>query len=266
MRKLLKVTSLFALALVFTAGMAFGQNNTAEVDQNGDQNTGEIEQFGAENESYIDQVGDKNIATALIVQSEDGQSSLTKQTQLGNKNVARITGASGKLKQSFTSSQYQDGHRNFARVENVRNSWSRQKQVGNDNVARADGGKFRGGSTVEQLQDGDQNTAVVTGPGGNKADVYQSQSGNKHTSRITEYATNRPNGNEQSVVDVRQFGGDKNVANADYNSFVGNDFLVRQNGSRNSVTGAFGSVKNTADVTQIGNDNSTTISQSIGTP
>jgi hypothetical protein len=58
MRQLLRITATFALALVFTAGMAFGQDNTANVDQEGNENAAEIEHLGGDNESTVEQVGD----------------------------------------------------------------------------------------------------------------------------------------------------------------------------------------------------------------
>lgn len=46
MRKLLRITATFALALVFTAGVAFGQSNDAEVEQQGQNNDGTVNQTG----------------------------------------------------------------------------------------------------------------------------------------------------------------------------------------------------------------------------
>jgi hypothetical protein len=84
MRQLLRITATFALAFVFTAGVAFGQqegpfidqapgdvdpddaNNFAQIDQQSDDNFAQFEQLGSGNLGLVDQSGDDgNIADVL---------------------------------------------------------------------------------------------------------------------------------------------------------------------------------------------------------
>ena len=79
MRQLLKITTTFALALVFTAGMAFGQSpgddNEAEVNQDGNSEA-VVNQNAtvsdASNDAFVDQAGNGNVAK--ITQTDNGGS------------------------------------------------------------------------------------------------------------------------------------------------------------------------------------------------
>jgi hypothetical protein len=120
MRQLLRITATFALALVFSAGVAFGQQNTANitqsgpdggygdaiVDQDGSDLTATIEQLaardnedgnyaeisqtdnGSSNEAYIDQGGDKNIAEITQVGGSGNYAEITGQNAFSNNGKA----------------------------------------------------------------------------------------------------------------------------------------------------------------------------------
>lgn len=76
MRTLLKITTSFALALVLTVGMAFGQNNEADVGASGNNNTFDISQVGTNNSGSIGQTGGNYNALDL--------------RQVGTENSARV--------------------------------------------------------------------------------------------------------------------------------------------------------------------------------
>jgi hypothetical protein len=61
MRKLLKITGIFALALVFSAGMAFGQSNEATVEQINNNNEATVDQLGQLNAADVNQGEDQKV-------------------------------------------------------------------------------------------------------------------------------------------------------------------------------------------------------------
>jgi hypothetical protein len=107
MRQLLRITATFALALVFTAGMAFGQtNNKATVDQNSSGSQATITQTGKDNlvtgkgakassgvvqtnksKAVVNQVGDDNQVSGLY---QGGNPAIFNELSSGFNNVAEI--------------------------------------------------------------------------------------------------------------------------------------------------------------------------------
>jgi len=75
MRQLLKITTTFALALVFTAGMAFGQDSD-------DRNRATVDQDGNGSEATVTQTldGDKGFNTANVFQRNGAQTATIRQT------------------------------------------------------------------------------------------------------------------------------------------------------------------------------------------
>jgi len=75
MRQLLKITSIFALALVFSAGMAFGQDSD-------DRNRADVDQGGNGSEATVTQTlgGDKGFNTANVFQRDGAQTATIRQT------------------------------------------------------------------------------------------------------------------------------------------------------------------------------------------
>ena len=126
MRQLLKITSIFALALVFTAGMAFGQSgdNELQIEQTGDDNFTNVEQVGEGNFSNVDLLGAVGKGDARVFQTGDNNTAFAEasgrvtlhQAQTGDNNTARIgtPGGSQVLTQKSTARQVQEGSGNTA--------------------------------------------------------------------------------------------------------------------------------------------------------
>ncbi|MCC5915172.1 MAG: hypothetical protein JJU46_12400 [Balneolaceae bacterium] len=147
-----KVTTLL-VAFLFTAGMAFAQNNEATIEQVGDYNEAATTQTGELNEATIEQLGNNSDIT---------------QVQTGDENTANALANGG-----LNATQTQIGDKNTATIDV-------ESQTG------------LGNSTVTQYQEGDENKALFTsaGPGTNNANIEQSQWGNRNTSEITWFRSN----------------------------------------------------------------------------
>ena len=150
MRQLLKITSIFALALVFTAGMAFGQDNTSTVDQVGDDHSADVIQNGENNTVELEQKdtnfkdGVTNNMTADVRQKFDGNEAYIDQK-----------GNSGLIGPGKSTAD--------AEVD----------QVGNNNFLDLDQGPFFGKHSADIDQLGNNNTVRLrTSNGGGEADVY----------------------------------------------------------------------------------------------
>jgi hypothetical protein len=208
MRQLLKTTFTVFVALVFTAGMAFGQDSRSTIDQDGDDNAANIEQVGADHGSKvtqdtrgfgsgneavvrqnsgsgnynelsqtvqatarIDQVGSDN--TSLL--SQGGQNSATVYQEGDGNRLARYGALGKKATQKNGTGAFANGANSLF-----------LRQVGNDNTvgllqeAGADAGiTLNGdGNTVGVRQKGDYNstrqTATVNVTGSqNTVDIFQ---------------------------------------------------------------------------------------------
>jgi hypothetical protein len=191
MRQLLKITFTLALALVFTAGMAFGQsNNTADITQNEDNNVADIEQIGDNNESDITQTSAAGLSVghdADVLQDGDGNNSFVDQSmgtqftnqtfltdidQLGNGNDAVVEQA-GDIGFQSNATIFQDGNNNDAGVSTGNGGGSfAVTQIGDGNKVggfpSVDGvaafrqepgvsGPFSTHNALTVTQDGDQN-------------------------------------------------------------------------------------------------------------
>ncbi|WP_103029727.1 hypothetical protein [Salinibacter altiplanensis] len=157
MRQLLKTTSLFALALVFTAGMAFGQDNTSTVDQTGDDHSADVIQNGGSNTVELEQAdtdlgdGVTNNMTANVRQKFDGNEAYIDQK-----------GNSGLIGPGKSTAD--------AEVD----------QVGNNNYLDLDQGPFFGNHSADIDQLGNNNTIRLrTSNGGGEANVYFDGNQNK---------------------------------------------------------------------------------------
>ncbi len=163
MRYFAKITTTFALALVFTAGAALGQTD------------GRIDQVGTNMDADITQTGDLgNFATIDQGLEKSGKS-------------------------GFDAFVYQDGKNNDARVEQDGDSDpnANVRQVGDDNIARIDQ-RFGSGPNAVDVgdidQDGDENVArvsqtVFATKTGQTVRSYIDQDGNNNIARTKQRYT-----------------------------------------------------------------------------
>jgi len=208
MRQLLKITSIFALALVFTAGMAFGQNNEATIDQDDANNTATVNQVKNNNFADVTQSGD-NTNTANIQQViQDG-------------NVARLiqdNGASAEIwTRGATVKGYDDAfaHQintgegsntlNIASENNATTGLYEVDQLAGDNVIDIDRIGGTGNVHVRALQSSSSNNATIDLKDSPFVEVRQTGSGS-HEATIT---TSRGGENgPENTVSVDQSGFD----------------------------------------------------------
>jgi len=73
-----------ALALVFSTGLAFGQNNMATINQMGDDHDASIDQVGQLNEAYVDQTdgGGGSTGNAVSTVDQEGDANLVNLRQV----------------------------------------------------------------------------------------------------------------------------------------------------------------------------------------
>lgn len=274
MKKLITLT----FVLLFTAGIVFGQNN-ATVNQSGLSNYVNIEQVYqggssvSANEAIVEQIGDNNIIENLrqrgagntydVYQQGDGNlvtqfprqgdtgpsfNALIDIDQIGNDNVVHDADQSGYGNQITIT---QNGNGNFADVE------AQISPAGNQIV----------GNTVVITQTGDGN-AVGTGTG---TGIYQNGTNNMMTI-VQENGSRAGTMSIQNMFGIpAQEGGQGLVQLGANNTLTINQMglgsevrFVLQDGTGNTATinqGLNSGGMNTADVTQIGNNNTATITQ-----
>ena len=281
MRQLLKITATFTLALIFTAGIAFGQSNETDITQLTDKNDATVQQDGEENvadilqkgankntatirqssdpsadgviESTIRQVGFNNFAMTNASRKND-RSSTTSQKQFGNRNRAFINqdeGTSPDGNEGITLTQYQDGNRNLARMSGGDSYNAEQRQIGHRNVATTSGnGK---NADVFQRQVGDDNVARQEG-NMSFAGSDQIQLGDDNRSLLYGIG-HEPNSNESYLT--RQDGSD-NLARLDANG-NGGVLEVRQTGPENVAQVDWSTGYNDTFVKQNGFDNTAVV-------
>ena len=281
MRQLLKNTFTLALALVFTAGLAFGQSNTSSVDQDGDDNQATVQQNGSDNMSTVKQGFDgqgQNNAEAMIQQTGSENMATIKQRawagrdndhtveQNGSSNSAQVDAFNG----GNTGSIEQIGNTNEALMQHGAAKFGEAtiQQYGDENYARAR--QFQGennSATIKQgnsayesngnygdiRQEGSGNTASFSLKRGDDNDVSVSQDGDQNYS---EYSVASGDANK---IDV-SVGGSANRTrfsiDSDWPSFSSSNTLyVDKDGDTNYFTGSIKGSGNTVDVTQHGDDN-----------
>src|SRR6056297_4334898 len=117
---MMKKLTILLVAMLFTAGMAFAQDNSADTNQSGNNNEAEVEQTGMSNTAEASQTGNQN--DAYIQQGNFGggavQSNFAEADieQIGNQNDATISQRQGFSSGTAVSEHYiyQDGLRNEA--------------------------------------------------------------------------------------------------------------------------------------------------------
>jgi hypothetical protein len=234
-----KLTTLLVM-LLFTAGMAIGQN-TANTPQSGNGNDSTIDQVGAQNQGDTEQDGNGNDASLVQLESSnDGGIQ-----QIGNDNNSEMSqdGISnvGFSLQGFDNSS--NGNRNVSSLE----------QTGNNNEGTSY--QFYGvENESEVIQNGNQNLASVK-QGSNLAGTNLFDVVNRNDAVITQNTSN-------SVARIRQFDGDDNVATVTQDGGNFNNGQIYQGYLFNSQE-ASPSVANDNEgyIDQVGDQNSATVMQ-----
>jgi len=149
----MKRTGMLLVVMMFTAGMVFAQNNTADIDQSGNNNSADVDQFGYSNFAEIVQSGNENLAYIDQV----GDNNTASQTQNGSFNDAEIAQYGAENQASIT----QDGENNTAVIEQgawggSENSVANFTQTGNGNYFETTMVRSYD-NTVTGVQEGDDN-------------------------------------------------------------------------------------------------------------
>jgi hypothetical protein len=161
MRQLLKNTFTLALALVFTAGMAFGQSNETVVEQINDGNDATVNQVGQLNAADVNQGVDQEVNE--LANNLFG-SDITGQVGPGTANDNEVTVTQEGTRNLVAASQGYAGNFNGTRAGIAEGNEATITQLGNRNVALPAQG-LRGGEAYDNaytiLQDGNRNDATV---------------------------------------------------------------------------------------------------------
>ena len=248
-----KLFAIFAV-LAFTAGMAFGQNETtvnqqgtnqqATVEQVGDLNdvlinqgmTGTLAnnkdgeatvyQNGTNNDAEIDQVGGRNKEATIMQDGIDNEALIT---QSGTGNYVEVT----------IATQDQTGERNEAEIVQLgRAIKATQTQFGNDNyayvkqLAYVDAYQDQGDES-SQGQEGNRNEAIIESQGqnfaANRSQATQWQVGDDN------YAWMWQQGQQNNVATHQQFGDWNKISTKQAGAH--NTILITQNNDNNEVAG-----------------------------
>jgi len=245
MRQLLKNTFTLALALVFTAGMAFGQsNNNAQIDQTGDENSANIDQGG----NSVADLRQEGVLNQIDLAQEGfglaGQD--TEIDQIGNRNEADVTSSSGNGLQGNGNELdiVQRGNLNTFEtptMQGYKNDYD-VNQVGNKNYAKIEtrfgaGGQV-GESTISIIQKfGNNNAGNITATygGNNHALEIKQKFGDSNVASITHELPQGASGVDGLVGRVTQLGS-KNKATIDLFAETSDRAVVTQDGFDNYAT------------------------------
>lgn len=252
MRKLLKITTTFALALVLTAGMAFAQNE-GEIDQEGDKNTARVWQSGNItkdnpdfNQADVRQEGISN--KTLLRQGSfgvDGHD--TDIDQVGNNNLADVTASGGSNGLQGNDNELdivQRGNQNNFQTSKLQSFQSDYdvEQVGNKNYAEIET-RFGAGGTIGQgtfsviQKFGNNNSGVITATSGGNNHFLQIKQkfGDSNEATITHELPQGASGVDGIVGKVTQFGGN-NEAHVDLLAEPSDRGVITQDGNDNYAT------------------------------
>ncbi len=157
MRQLLRITATFALALVFSAGMAFGQSNTSTVDQTGEDHSADVIQNGGNNTVDLEQA-DTDLSDGVTNNMEAN----VRQKFSGNEAYIDQKGKAGLIGPGKSTAD--------ADVD----------QVGNNNFLDLEQGPYFGKHSADIDQLGNNNTVRLrSSNGGGEANVYFEGNQNK---------------------------------------------------------------------------------------
>ena len=298
MRKLF--IGILAIAVVF--GMSMGvmadEGHEATIDQDGTNLDAMIEQTGESHEATITQDG--NLWGLDHGTHDPGWEAATFSwiDQAGSDNEAIINSSSGGGNSALFLRINQDGNENFAEIDrnydiHGDNSWSEIDQMGDENEATIDSYlsayPWSISSAVSIYQDGDKNKADVFSGGetqnlgGSDADLVQEgnrniielvqteanawikQDGDDNLFRL-EHNTEFPAQNDSKVFftqegDENKFVGFDGEEKTDWAVQTDSVFAGQQTGDRN-VIGLHQGGNDSAEINQIGNDNTALLWQS----
>jgi len=291
MQRILKTTFLFAIALVFTAGMAFAQNNEAYIDQQDNNNTATVSQDGASNDAAVGQgllegwgftqgLGSVFPYPQLDEPSAYAEDNEATITQVGTRNAAVLNQGVGNDANSSSSADNntgtisQDGNRNVAApgqgtyggeaVDNVLDI----NQVGDENFAVAS-------QAIQSAYAKDNNSDIDQYGDGNIANTYQGFGTNGDAR--SNFAKSYQDGDDNESY-ITQGGGPSGLgltaapsgysANNQARIFQGDGGFAADNYAEISQLGTFHTARveqlgtnHQADVDQAGSTNDATITQ-----
>jgi len=245
-----------------------GSGNTANATQSGDLNIATIEQVannssatqiqnGLSNTADLDQKG--SWPAGSTVESETGY-----QEQVGSNNQATLWQLSDGGSGGNNGNQYQNGTGNTVIAwQHTISSTVDQDQLGSDNEAHAYQTGYAG--YIRQYQEGVQNVAAVDEQGaggwaaGNKAE--QTQIGNWNKSEISQYGTGGAKSAEGNEAYVAQYGHDNWAGEGLYNNAL---FGIYQEGNYNYASITQNDNVNKAEAYQYGDSNTIDITQNGG--
>jgi hypothetical protein len=269
------------IAILFSAGMAFAQNNDADVKQDGTGNIAEVEQVGLDNEAIVEQLNAVN-NRAFVDQDGEGNEATLKQAgasgtqelhhgtinQLGDGNEAILDQSMWYGNVGHTGIIDQKGNRNFANLVmgGANNDRGTINQTGDDNIADVD--QMRGASgtsnpaIVEVDQIGDWNEVYLDQHSSTWTHAYIWQEGDYNYVDLEQ--------KQADNADIQQYGDNNKVAGVVRASWVPtmplefdedgfayqhtSDIDIYQRGDNNKV-GFLQRDNNVADVSQIGDGN-----------
>jgi hypothetical protein len=287
MRQLLRTTATVFVALVFTAGMAFGQSTaTADVEQSGSNNNANVNQNitgGPSLEAFVEQTVGSAEADIDQITDNSGKKNVVDVKQSGN-NLAEVQqgaqgkiglsnsevrltqnnteGSGGKLNEAYIN-QFSGG----AKVKGVRQSRSLQEGVGNFLEITQEVG-FTAKALTEQVGNNNRIELSQTSFGGGAEVAEIVQEGNENAARLTQEGG--------AFADVDQFGDNNLLRGFDGPESVaqqGSDatLTLQQNGSENAAwvyqesnniaTITQNSTGDVAKVHQMGSSNTATVTQ-----
>jgi len=233
MRKLLKITTTFALALVLSAGMAFGQNNEAEIQQTSSTvNSSATQSQNGDDFAYIFQNG--------VTEAEASQKQYAGPTGKNGSNEAHIYQTSSGTKPVAT--QIQGGKKQDAEITQKANKVrAYQRQLHKNNSA-----------TIVQTNGSLKSEAVqVQGPNGPNGKQGAFNDATIRQEGLESYAEQRQGGWRQDSK-IKQFG-DHNEAYVTQNGTAGMgrpQAHITQSSDNNMATINQAGVSNTATITQ----------------
>jgi hypothetical protein len=245
MRHLLKITTTFALAILFMAGTAFAQsNNDAQIDQTGDENSANVDQGG---NSVADLRQEGNLNEIDLAQEGFGVAGQdTEIDQVGNRNEADVTSSSGNGLQGNGNELdiVQRGNLNTFETPTMQgyiNDYD-VEQVGNKNYAsietRFGAGSQVGESTINIIQKfGNSNSGTIsaTSGGNNHALEIKQKFGDFNEASITHQLPQGASGVDGLVGRVTQFG-NSNEATIDLFAETSDRAVITQDGNGNYAT------------------------------
>jgi hypothetical protein len=265
MRQLLRTTATVFVALLFTAGMAFGQSTaTADIEQSGSNNNANVNQSitgGPSLEAYVTQTVGSAEADVDQITDNGGKNNVVDVSQQGN-NFAKVQqgeeglnalsnsevrltqinteGSGGELNEAYIN-QNSGG----AKVKGVRQGRSLQEGVGNFLEITQEIG-FTARAFTEQVGNNNRIELSQTSFGGGPEVAEIVQEGNDNAARLTQEGG--------AFADVDQFG-DNNLLRgfegpeSAAQQGSGATLTLQQNGSENAAW-VYQESNNTATITQ----------------